>query len=82
MIALSRAAVGGAHANRQYRHRRGVVKQFGGVHVHDNLLAAVVATERFLADRWRPLVEQLGVGVMTLVVVEPRQVEERCPTSG
>jgi hypothetical protein len=34
----------------------------------------MVGTERFLADRQRPLAQRLGVGVAALAIVELRQI--------
>ena len=42
----------------------------------------MIGTERFLADRQRPLVERLGVGVATLSVVEHSQVVQRLSDIG
>ena len=37
----------------------------------------MIGTERFLSDRQRSLVERLGVGVATLVIVKHRQIVQR-----
>ena len=42
----------------------------------------MIGTERLLSDRQRALVERLGLGIATLVVVKRRQIVQRCRDIG
>ena len=42
----------------------------------------MIGTERFLLDRQRPLVQRLGIGIATLVLVEPARLFSDLATSG
>ena len=42
----------------------------------------MIGTEGFLTDRQRSLVERLGIRIATLVVVQLRQIVQRCRDIG